>query len=369
MSIAWQQETTVLWLPDGMSEPELSQRPQQSLIRPQSLSMTDLSFVWLEVSACQSTLADVSRPKVISYRYFPRPEGAVADLFYERMRRDFAQSAWVNDPKNAASFVDQRCVWFRGCDVHLPSGERCPVFRIGRARKAHGLETRLYVGFEMGDEAREIRAPAMNWTQIQSELHDWYLPQPLLRAFLPLFSIMMWLGPLVALFWIEARDAAILSLTLGLAQRLCAALYDGFSIKLVLMAPFTEPWFWVKAARSVVGQTLVSQPDLSAWQSIDEIAPSGRQRWRWLDESLFVFSARRLGGSAKVMKLLYDHAPAAFTYRGLALDKMDSPEGAVQGTNQKEVTFNLSNEEDLEMDFIRLLKLKKKFRYKLKIKL
>ena len=312
----------VLWLPDGMSEPELSPAPTAVFNTP-TIPEYDGFILRLaggvEVPANLPSRCFATQSDFLSV--MPRPEGAVADLFYERMRRDFAQSAWVNDPKNAASFVDQRCVWFRGCDVHLPSGERCPVFRIGRARKAHGLETRLYVGFEMGDEAREIRAPAMNWTQIQSELHDWYLPQPLLRAFLPLFSIMMWLGPLVALFWIEARDAAILSLTLGLAQRLCAALYDGFSIKLVLMAPFTEPWFWVKAARSVVGQTLVSQPDLSAWQSSDEIAPSGRQRWRWLDESLFVFSARRLGGSAKVMKLLYDHAPAGFTYRGLALDR------------------------------------------------
>ncbi|MGB0647160.1 MAG: class I SAM-dependent methyltransferase [Bradymonadia bacterium] len=321
MSVA-QQGAYALWLPDGMVEPELSPAPTAVFSTPE---MPNYDGFILRLaggvdvpsnlpSRCFATQSDF-------LSVMPRPRGGAMDLFYERMRRDFAQAAWVNDPKNAASFVDHRCVWFRGCDATLPSGEICEVFRIGRARKAHGLETRLYVGFEMGDEAREIRAPAMNWTQIQSELHDWYLPQPLLRRFLPSFSIMMWCGSLAGLVWPEVRDAAILSLTLGLAQRLCAALYDGFSIKLVLIAPFAEPWFWVKASRYAVVQRLAVQPDLSAWQSSDEIAPSGRQRWRWLDESLFIFSARRLGGSAKVMKLLYDHEPQGFTHRGLALDR------------------------------------------------
>lgn len=312
----------VLWLPDGMAQPELYPEPIAVCRTPEC---PDHDGFILRLAGRVNVPSNLpSRCFALQSEFLsimPRPEGSGIDLFYERMRRDFAQAAWVNDPKNAASFVDQRCVWFRGSDAHLPSSENCEVFRIGRARKAHGLETGLYVGFEMGDEVREVSAPAMKWGEIQSELHDWYLPQPLLRIFLPLFSTTMWLGPLAGLVWSEVRDAAILALTLGLAQRLCSALYDGFSIKLVLFAPFAEPWFWVKASKHVAGKMLANEPDLSAWQSTNEIAPHGRQRWRWLDESLFVFSARRLGGSAQVMKLLYDHEPAGFTNRGLALDR------------------------------------------------
>jgi hypothetical protein len=251
----------------------------------------------------------------------PRAEGKFANLVCERMRRDFAQPAWVNDIQNPAVYVDHRCVWFRGIDLQLPSTETCDVFRVGRARKAHGLAVGLYSGYELGDESRQITAEASGWTDLRTDLGDWYRPQPLLRWILPMVSFVLWGVPLMALWLPELRDPALLALFLGLSQRLCSALYDGFSLGLVPFAPFVEPLFWIRCARAESLIDVDIAPDLSVWRSPASIAPSGSQKWQWLDESMFVHSARRLGGSAKVMDILYQNKPSGFSKRGLVLDR------------------------------------------------
>jgi hypothetical protein len=311
----------VLWLPDGMSQPDLEPAPTAVVHGAQPPSSNGFILRLAGEVRVPTNLA--SRCSATGHDFvsvMPRPNGNLSSLLCERMRRDFAQPAWVNDIQNPAAYVDQRCVWFKGSDLNLPSSEACDVFRVGRARKAHGLAVGLYSGYELGDESRQITADGVDWTGLIADLSDWYRPQPLLRWVLPIVSLFLWGIPLLALCIPELRDAASLALFLGLSQRLCSALYDGFSLPLVLLSPFTEPAFWIQCARIESTPALVCAPDLSSWQSPTSIAPRGPQKWKWLDESMFVYSSRRLGGSAKVMDLLYQNQPSGFSKRGVMLD-------------------------------------------------
>lgn len=311
----------VLWLPDGMPIPELIPAPAQVFQGPEIPRVKGYILRLAGSIRVPANLA--SRCFATGHAFLsvmPRPSGGLVDLLCERMRRDFAQPAWVNDASNPAVFVDHRCVWFKGVDFELSSGEHCDVFRVGRARKAHGLPVGLYSGYELGHESRQLTTPAMNWTLVSEELRDWFRPQPWVRWVLPMVSVFLWWIPLLSLGCSEVRDEALFALFIGFSQRLCAALYDGFSLRLVLVAPLTEPLFWMRCAKGFSSDFTPVSPDLSAWRSPESIAPRGTQKWKWLDESMLVYSARRLGGSAKVMDILYSNDPRGFTRRGAMLD-------------------------------------------------
>lgn len=311
----------VLWLPDGMPTPTLIPQPSQVFQGPE---MPDVKGHILRLAGSIKVPTNLaSRCFATGHAFLsimPRPNGGFLALLCERMQRDFAQPAWVNDAANPAAFVDHRCVWFKGIDSELPSGERCDIFRVGRARKAHGLPVGLYSGYELGDESRELTAPATNWSEVSRALTDWFRPQPWIRWLLPVVSATLWWFPLISIVMPEVRDEALLALFIGFSQRLCAALYDGFSLRLVLFAPLLEPLFWLRCAKGFSSDFVSAVPDLSEWRSPITIAPRGTQKWKWLDESMVVYSARRLGGSAKVMDILYANEPTGFTRRGAMLD-------------------------------------------------
>ncbi len=312
----------VLWLPDGMEVPELDP-PPTSVFQTSKPPRVE-GFILRLAGSIRVPVNLPGRCHATEQEFLsimPRPVGPFSDLLCERMRRDFAQSAWVNDIKNPAAFVDHRCVWFKGTDLELPSGEVCDVFRVGRARKAHGLAIGLYSGYELGDESRQLTAPASTWSEIRSEQGDWYRPQPFILWILPVVSTLLWSLPLILIFSSALRDVALLALFLGLSQRLCAALYDGFSLRLVLFSPLLEPLFWWRSALNYSPTSVSVRPDLSDWRSPSAISPTGSQKWKWLGESMFVHSARSLGGSAQVMDLLYGNEPSGFTQRGVMLDR------------------------------------------------
>lgn len=309
-------------MPDGGSVPILDPKPV--MVSTELEPPTDTAFVL--------RLGDgVKVPANIASRLFsteldfvsvlPLPSGDFIARAYERLRRDFAQAAWVNDPKNPAAFVDERCVWFRTVDIDLPGKGTSEAFRIGRARKAHGLSLGLFSGYEMGDDSIGVSAPALKWEALERELESWFSPQPFIRWLVFGWSSVMWLFPLMMVWFEPVRYPALCALSLGLAQRVCAALYDGFSLSLTCLAPALEPWFWLRCARAHHLDESGIRPDLSQWESSQDIAPSSQTSWRWLDESMFVFVARRLGGSARVMEILYDNAPEGFTWRGRIVDR------------------------------------------------
>ncbi len=311
----------VLWLPDDMAIPELVPPPTQVFQGPEK---PDVKGYILRLAGSTTVPVNLPGRCFATGQSFlsimPRPTGALLDLLCERMRRDFAQPALVNDVENPAVFVDHRCVWFKGVDFELPSREQCDVFRVGRARKAHGLPVGLYSGYELGDESRPLTAPATNWFEVSRELSDWFRPQSWIRWLLPVLSSTLWWLPFISLVFPEVRDEAALALLIGFSQRLCAALYDGFSLRLVVLAPLLEPLFWLRCAKGFSSDFVPVTPDLAEWRSPTTIAPHGPQKWKWLDESMLVYSARRLGGSAKVMDILYSNDPRGLTRRGALLD-------------------------------------------------
>lgn len=311
-----------LWLPEGGPVPELEPRP--TWISMDQKPPTQAEYV-LRLSKGVKVPVNIANRLCSAGLDFvsvlPLPRGGFMPRLYERLRRDFAQAAWVNDPKNPAAFVDKRCAWFRTVDLNLPSKGQLQTFKVGRARKAHGLSVGLFTGYEFGDDTIGVSAPAMDWAEVETELESWFSPQPVIRWLVFGWSSIMWLFPLIMVCFEPVRYPAMLALALGLSQRVCASLYDGFSLSMVCVAPIMEPWFWFRCASTYQDKSEGTVPDLSDWQSSAEIAPIGHTRWRWLDESMFVYVARRLGGSARVMELLYDNAPEGFTWRGRMVDR------------------------------------------------
>lgn len=309
-------------MPDGGEAPSLDPSPHS--VSNEKVPPLDAPYI-LRLGANVSVPSNIPNRLYSTNEDFvsvmPLPAGNWLARFYERLRRDFAQAAWVNDIQHPAAFVDARCVWFRAVDVNLPGADDSISFRVGRARKAHGLGVGLFAGFENGDDLAAVSAPAMEWDSIANELPAWFNPQPSVRWLIVSWSCFMWLFPLSMVWFESVRYAALLAIMLGMAQRLCAALYDGFSLGTALAAPLLEPWFWWRCASKYRDSDTSEHPKLSGWTSSKEIAPTGQAAWRWLDESMFVHVARRLGGSARVMELLYDNRPEGFTWRGRMVDR------------------------------------------------
>ncbi len=252
----------------------------------------------------------------------PRPSGGPVKLAVERLLRDFANPAAVNDPRHPAGYADARCAWLRRRDLELPAvGEPGPL-RAARARKAHGLAVDLRDGYA-GDRPRGPRvvsAPGLSLAALRARVPALTEPEPVARTLMVSVPLTLCLAPWPLLLEPAARPAALLAIGLGTAARFMTAVREGFGLPLAVLGWLLEPiaalTVW-RAPPTPIDKTLPDVPeDAPALTAATPVSAAP-----WLDAAAVPRLARRLGGAAPVMEQIYDNRPAGTTARARAADR------------------------------------------------
>lgn len=314
-----------LWLPDGGHVPELHPRPERTISGPTPPTEGPQRLLVLSghltvptdlpgrFAACGADFVSA----------FPHPTGRWHRLAIERLRRDFAAPLNVINPRHPAAFADERCAWMRRADLALPAPGTHPVLRAARARKAYGLPIDLRDGRATptaNNPTTDVHAPAMTISTYTAGLNEMVAADGIVRTLLIIAPTVLCLSPLLLLPFADYRSPALLALGLGSAARLVTAQRAGFGYALAIFGWIYEPYLAL-AGSTVPWPKPNPMPLEPASAAPGLVAPKTVEGGRWLDAAALPYLARRLGGSAEVMELLYNNAPTGRTALGRAVDR------------------------------------------------
>lgn len=310
-----------LWMPDGGEPPTLDPAPARVHAAPTPPDADRMLVLGRGVRVAPELPRRLAAcgPFV---SVIPRPRGGPLRLAVERLLRDFANPAAVNDPRHPAGYADARCAWLRRRDLDLPGvGEPGPL-RAARARKAHGLAVDLRDGYA-GDRPRGprvVEAPGHGPAELRALVPALTAPEPAARTLMVAIPPALCLAPWLLLLAPAARPAALLAIGLGTAARLMTAVREGFGGALPVLGWVIEPLlsFTVRRApetpaRSEMPPVPADAPALTGAKPVEGAA--------WLDDAAVPHLARRLGGAAPVMEQIYRNTPAGRTARARAADR------------------------------------------------
>lgn len=319
---AVQSPVYALWLPGGGEAPILDPAPARVFRGPAVPEDADRLLVLgpgvhvapelpRRLAACGAFVS-----------ILPRPRGGPLRLAVERLLRDFANPAAVNDARSPAGYADDRCVWLRRRDLALPAVGEVGPLRAARARKAHGLPVELRDG-HAGDSPRGatvVSAPGRSPAELRARVAALTAPEPVARTLMIAVPLTLCLAPWPLLLVPGARGPALLAIGFGTAARLMTALREGFGAALPVLGWLIEPLLALQVARGAKPPVDTRLPAVPA----EAPALTGARPVEgkaWLDAAAVPHLARRLGGAAPVMEQIYRNRPAGTSGRGRAADR------------------------------------------------
>jgi hypothetical protein len=308
-----------LWLVEERDVPALDPAPAEVVIGRDAPSTEG---VILALGPEVSVASDLPRRLAACGSDFvsvmPVPVGGVLSVSAERTLRDLVNGPRVNDPEDAAAYGDERCAWFPGSTLRLPSVGGPTILAAARARKLHGLP------IDLRDGANESSSMPIVSTRGDQDggrrLIDAMSADPAARWFAASFLLICNVIPVVGLYFEETRTLAYLTIGIVLSTRLMTALRERLGWSLVILGWFTELWWAFSLLKRRTSTSVAAMP------SIPDSAPprltgSEATGASVLDQSAVLYLARRLGGSGVVMDQLYDCQPTGTTAFGRLIDR------------------------------------------------